>query len=218
MRFVFSPKNEWHQEQTSNSCSIVLQHSLHDAFHQMEWYAKAGRQTKPSSYQRSHNRLDGGRYANREQTQATRTYAPTEMRIDRQKWDTVCIQFTFQSSSAKQINKGVLSVATLCRGSKRIGKREREKIVVKTLRTGAGAKRLYPLPSPPPKSAYVVTNDTFIFLQRLCICKTAEVHQDVKYFGWPPRLLWKITRWKYNYSAEDVESLSLCPVFCRPVQ
>lgn len=34
------------------------------------------------------------------------------------------------------------------------------------------------------RSAYVVTNDTFIFLQRLCVCKTAEVHQDVKYFGW----------------------------------
>jgi len=43
--------------------------------------------------------------------------------------------------------------------------REREReIVVKSLRTGAGAKRLYPLPSSPPKSAYVVTNDTFIFL------------------------------------------------------
>lgn len=41
-------------------------------------------------------------------------------------------------------------------------------------------------PSPPAfhRSAYVVTNDTFIFLQRLCVCKTAEVHQDVKYFGW----------------------------------
>lgn len=34
------------------------------------------------------------------------------------------------------------------------------------------------------RSAYVVTNDTFIFLQRVCVCKTAEVHQDVKYFGW----------------------------------
>lgn len=43
-----------------------------------------------------------------------------------------------------------------------------------------------PLPPPPAlhRSAYVVTNDTFIFLQRLCVCKTAEVHQDVKYFGW----------------------------------
>lgn len=46
-----------------------------------------------------------------------------------------------------------------------------------------------PLPSAPPplglhRSAYVVTNDTFIFLQRVCVCKTAEVHQDVKYFGW----------------------------------
>lgn len=42
-----------------------------------------------------------------------------------------------------------------------------------------------PLPpnSPLHRSAYVVTNDTFIFLQRLCVCKTAEVHQDVKYFG-----------------------------------
>lgn len=41
-------------------------------------------------------------------------------------------------------------------------------------------------PSPPAlhRSAYVVTNDTFIFLQSLCVCKTAEVHQDVKYFGW----------------------------------
>lgn len=43
-------------------------------------------------------------------------------------------------------------------------------------------------PPPPPstlhRSAYVVTNDTFIFLQRLCVCKTAEVHQDVKYLGW----------------------------------
>lgn len=34
------------------------------------------------------------------------------------------------------------------------------------------------------RSAYVVTNDTFIFLQSLCVCKTAEVHQDVKYSGW----------------------------------
>lgn len=46
-----------------------------------------------------------------------------------------------------------------------------------------------PPPSAPPplglrRSAYVVTNDTFIFLQRVCVCKTAEVHQDVKYFGW----------------------------------
>lgn len=44
-----------------------------------------------------------------------------------------------------------------------------------------------PPPSSPPalhRSAYVVTNDTFIFLQSLCVCKTAEVHQDVKYFGW----------------------------------
>lgn len=44
------------------------------------------------------------------------------------------------------------------------------------------------LPTQPPsalhRSAYVVTNDTFIFLQSLCVCKTAEVHQDVKYFGW----------------------------------
>lgn len=32
------------------------------------------------------------------------------------------------------------------------------------------------------KSTYVVTNDKFIFLQSLCICKTAEVHQDVKCF------------------------------------
>lgn len=44
------------------------------------------------------------------------------------------------------------------------------------------------LSAPPPlglhRSAYVVTNDTFIFLQRVCVCKTAEVHQDVKYFGW----------------------------------
>lgn len=39
-------------------------------------------------------------------------------------------------------------------------------------------------PSALCRSAYVVTNDTFIFLQRLCVCKTAEVHQDVKYFGW----------------------------------
>lgn len=42
---------------------------------------------------------------------------------------------------------------------------------------------IYP-PSALYRSAYVVTNDTFIFLQRLCVCKTAEVHQDVKYFGW----------------------------------
>lgn len=40
------------------------------------------------------------------------------------------------------------------------------------------------LPSALHRSAYVVTNDTFIFLQRLCVCKTAEVHQDVKYLGW----------------------------------
>lgn len=66
------------------------------------------------------------------------------------------------------------------------------------------------LPSPSlSKSAYVVTNDTFIFLQRLCICKTAEVHQDVKYFGWPPRLLWKITRWKYNHRSSNVDRVSL---------
>lgn len=32
------------------------------------------------------------------------------------------------------------------------------------------------------RSTYVVTNDKFIFLQSLCICKTAEVHQDVKCF------------------------------------
>lgn len=45
---------------------------------------------------------------------------------------------------------------------------------------------LLPTQAPPTlhRSAYVVTNDTFIFLQRLCVCKTAEVHQDVKYFGW----------------------------------
>jgi len=32
------------------------------------------------------------------------------------------------------------------------------------------------------RSTYVVTNDKFIFPQSLCICKTAEVHQDVKCF------------------------------------
>lgn len=51
------------------------------------------------------------------------------------------------------------------------------------------AVTLLPTQSPPAppalhRSAYVVTNDTFIFLQSLCVCKTAEVHQDVKYFGW----------------------------------
>lgn len=50
-----------------------------------------------------------------------------------------------------------------------------------------------------PRSTYVVTNDKFIFLQSLCICKTAEVHQDVKWFLWPPRLPWKGTRWKYHF-------------------
>lgn len=49
-----------------------------------------------------------------------------------------------------------------------------------------------------PRSTYVVTNDKFIFLQSLYICKTAEVHQDVKCFWWPPRLPWKITRWKLH--------------------
>ena len=51
-----------------------------------------------------------------------------------------------------------------------------------------------------PRSTYVVTNDKFIFLQSLYICKTAEVHQDVKCFWWPPRLPWKITRWKLHSS------------------
>lgn len=51
-----------------------------------------------------------------------------------------------------------------------------------------------------PRSTDVVTNDKFIFLQSLYICKTAEVHQDVKCFRWPPRLPWKITRWKLRSS------------------
>ena len=53
-----------------------------------------------------------------------------------------------------------------------------------------------------PRSTDVVTNDKFIFLQSLCICKTAEVHQDVKCFRWPPRLPWKITRWKLLCSGD----------------
>lgn len=54
-----------------------------------------------------------------------------------------------------------------------------------------------------PRSTYVVTNDKFIFLQSLYICKTAEVHQDVKCFWWPPRLPWKITRWKLYSSGRE---------------
>jgi len=58
------------------------------------------------------------------------------------------------------------------------------------------------------RSTSVVTNDKFIFLQSLCICKTAEVHQDVKCFLWPPSLPWKITRWKHNFSTG--QSTVLC--------
>lgn len=147
MRFVFSLIHEWHQEQTSHSCSIVLQHSLHDAFHQMEWYAKAGRQTKPSSYQRSHNRLDGGRFANRKR----KPHAHTHSRKCEQtnKSDTLYIQFTSWSSSIKQINKGVQSVSTFCWGRKRMGRRGREKNSGKDSENRSrGQKTL-----PPPLSA-----------------------------------------------------------------
>ncbi len=133
----------------------------------MEWYAKAGRQTKPSSYQHSHSGLDWGRYANREQTQATHTYAPTEMLIDQQKWDTVCIQFTFQSSSAKQINKGVLSVATLCRGSKRMGKRERENSGEDS-ENGSWGQKALPLPSPLPNQ-HMWWRMTHLFFYKGCV-------------------------------------------------
>lgn len=181
----------------------------------MEWYAKAGRQTKPSSYQHSHNRLDEDWYANREWTpvNASHTHIHAHGNSNRPTNRTL---YTYSLRLGHPLWYRVRNLLLLV---------EIEKMVVKAQKqeNGSWGQKTVPPPSPPLKSAYVVTNDTFIFLQRLCICKTAEVHQDVKYFGWPPRLLWKITRWKYNCSAEDVESLSFALslsvlVFHKPVQ
>lgn len=55
-----------------------------------------------------------------------------------------------------------------------MGGRENERELRSTGAITAGTSLL--------RSTYVVTNDKFIFLQSLCICKTAEVHQDVKCF------------------------------------
>lgn len=60
------------------------------------------------------------------------------------------------------------------RRRRREGGRENEKGLSSTGAVATGTSLL--------RSTYVVTNDKFIFLQSLCICKTAEVHQDVKCF------------------------------------